>query len=213
MFDGLENFYIGQQVTDNSGNYWGECVSFVKRVAQEKFAVPNADSVLYVRGDLAKNMFLKPNAPSLNYFDLVTPDQLQRGDIVVYGNQYDDSYGDVAIYLGNGRVIGQLGFPVYRPVAIRALGNPLGGLRRKGADMSNYVDADHVDSLAHAYLNDSIANNPGLKEYVGKTYEEVIAVFNGAPERAAFLKHIEDLEKGTLPDTLNIGNVTYKKVK
>lgn len=62
-----------------------------------------------------------------------------------------------------------------------------------GEDMLNY---DQVDSMAHAYLDDSIANNPGLKQYVGKPAGEVIAAFNGAKQRAAFLKEIEDLRKG-----------------
>lgn len=62
----------------------------------------------------------------------------------------------------------------------------------------NIVNYDQVDSMAHAYLNDSIANNPGLKYYVGQPVGDVIAAFNGAPERAAFLKHIDDLEKGVV---------------
>lgn len=149
-FDNLENFYIGQQVTDNSGNYWGECVSYVKRYAQEVLSIPNADSVLYVVDDLAKNMYLKPNPPSLQYFDLI-PSNPQRGDIVVYGNPNDNSYGDVAVALGGGNVIGQLGFPVYHPVAIRAIGSPLGFLRLKG-DNETMLDAPHQATLYVAYL-------------------------------------------------------------
>lgn len=65
-------------------------------------------------------------------------------------------------------------------------------LLNKGEDVLNY---DQVDSMAHAYLNDSIANNKGLEQYVGKPAGEVIAAFNGAPQRAEYLKRIEDLEQ------------------
>lgn len=72
-------------------------------------------------------------------------------------------------------------------------------LTPQGGNMPTLLNYDQVDSMAHAYLNDSIANNAGLKAYIGKPAEEVIAVFNGAPQRAAFLKHIADLEKEAVP--------------
>lgn len=77
----------------------------------------------------------------------------------------------------------------------------------EGNDMLNY---DQVDSMAHAYLNDSIANNPGLKQYVDKPAGEVIAAFNGAPQRAAYLKHIEDLEKQAKPTVKLTKGVLYE---
>lgn len=137
----FENKYVGQQIGDNHDNYIGECVSYVKRYAQEVQGVPNADSVLYVRGDLAKNMYLNPNPPSLEYYDTVSSGP-QRGDIAVYGKPGDNSYGDVAVVLSPTQVIGQLGFPLYYPIAVRNIGNPIGFLRRKGSDMP-YTDEQY----------------------------------------------------------------------
>lgn len=138
--------YRGQQLTDNHGNYWGECVSLVKRFSQEKQGVPNADSVLYVKDDLAKNMYLKPTELQQQYYDTVSNSPIE-GDIVVYGNPNDNSYGDVAVFVGNGQVFGQLGFPVYAKATERGIGNPLGYVRRKGSEMPTIVTSDQIKIL------------------------------------------------------------------
>lgn len=237
----LENFYIGQQITDNSGNYRGECVSYVKRYAQEILGVPNADTILYVKNDKAKNMFLDPNPPSLQYFDLISSNP-ERGDIAVYGM---GTYGDVQVCLGGGKVIGQYGTPIFQKVSIKNIGSPIGYLRFKGEDMkiedsdvwfsrmtqivqliqdrtldrgefasfigrnpfdvttdladnqrardvydSRKVTEGTLGSLARAYLDDSLANNPGLKSYVGFTYPEVTATFDFSEQRKAYLKNL-----------------------
>ena len=124
------NQYLGQQIGDNSRKWVGECVSFIKRYAQEAQDVPNADSVLYVPEDKAKNMWLKFTPAMAVYYDKVPVPKV--GDIAVYNG---GKYGDVAVYIGTGRVVGQLGTPVFKPVAIRPVGSPIGYLRRKGDDM------------------------------------------------------------------------------
>jgi len=130
------NQYLGQKIADNSGNYKGECVSFIKRYVQEVQAVPNADLALYVPDDKAKNYWLKFNEAGLpkgdlkKYYDKVNVPKV--GDIAVYNG---GKYGDVAVYIGGGQVAGQLGTPVFKPVAIRPVGSPIGYLRRKEGNM------------------------------------------------------------------------------
>lgn len=72
------------------------------------------------------------------------------------------------------------------------------GQSLKGGNMPTLATKDQVDSLAHAYLNDSIADNPGLLGYVGQPIEDVIKVFNVAEERANYLKQVEAWKKGSV---------------
>ena len=75
--------------------------------------------------------------------------------------------------------------------------------------MPTLATPDIVDSLAHAYLNDSLANNPGLKFYVNQPVENVITAFNTAQERADYLKAQQDKDititdlKNQLKNTTN----------
>lgn len=121
----------------------------------------------------------------------------QPGNIAIYDGHGTFVEGHSAIYV-DGRVFEQNADPDGSSAHLfnRANTYLLGYLRNKKGN--NIVNYDQVDSMAHAYLNDSIANNPGLKYYVGQDVGAVIAAFNGAPERAAYLKHIGDLEKGVL---------------
>jgi hypothetical protein len=64
-------------------------------------------------------------------------------------------------------------------------------LTKQEANMPTLATQDMVDSLAHAFLNDSYANNPGLAQYVGQPVENVITAFNNAEQRANYLKSID----------------------
>jgi hypothetical protein len=127
--------YAGQQIKDNSGQFPGECLSLVKRYAQEVQGVPNADSVLFAINGAAKDLWQRPTDLTLQYYDKVSSPQ--AGDIAVYTN---GTYGDVAVYLGNGQVFGQLGTPVFQPAAVRNVGSPTGYLRLKGSDVSDTIE-------------------------------------------------------------------------
>lgn len=61
----------------------------------------------------------------------------------------------------------------------------------EGGNMPTIATPDIVESLAQAYLNDSLANNPGLQFYVGQPVENVIAAFNNAEQRDQYLKAIK----------------------
>lgn len=152
--------YQGQQLVDNQGRFKGECVSLVKRYAQEVQGISNADAVLYVVDDLAKNMYLNPTTTELQYYATLPPTtEPQVGDIAVY----DGREGDVAVYIGNNQVFGQLGNPVYKLAAVRPLGNPIGYVRLKGDDMYNGQTAQYWYEAAQnatyiANLRDSFVN-------------------------------------------------------
>ncbi len=62
--------------------------------------------------------------------------------------------------------------------------------------MSTIATKQIVDSLAHAYLDDSVDNNPGLNFYIGQPVENVIQAFNNSAQRDKFLKEIAALRKG-----------------
>lgn len=119
---------IGQQIADPKGLYLGECVSFFKACCVDVLGMPYED--LFAPGGGAKNLWLQFTPALAKHFDKVS-DPLP-GDWAIY----DGSYGDVALFMGGGQVIGQLGTPVFKPVAIRAVGSPLGYLRVKGANMA-----------------------------------------------------------------------------
>lgn len=172
----------GKQLADPNGNYLGECVSLWKQYELQVNGIDPAD--LYVPDDGAKNIWYKTTPAMLKHFDKVTGSP-QIGDTVIY----DGNYGDVAIYIGNGNVFGQLGTPVFKPAAIRPVGNPLGYLRLKGASqgetmanlsrgellkcgqvfwgkkltdaqIANYSKREALD-MFHGFLND-----PQTEEYI-----------------------------------------------
>lgn len=127
--------YANQQLTDNSGGYKGECLSLVKRYAQEVQGVENADIVLHAVNGAAKDLWLSPADLQNQYYDRVaTP---EPGDFAVYTN---GKYGDVAVYIGIGEVFGQLGTPVFKPATVRPVGNPAGYLRYNGGNMPDTIE-------------------------------------------------------------------------
>lgn len=112
-------------LSDPSGNYPNECVSLWKQYQLQVNGIDPID--LYVPDDRAKNIWFKTTPAMLKHFDKVNTPAI--GDTAVY----DGNYGDVAIYIGNGKVFGQLGTPVFKPADIRPLGKPLGYLRLRGS--------------------------------------------------------------------------------
>ena len=177
------NQYLGQQIADNSGNYRGECVSFIKRYAQEAQNVPNADSVLYVPEDKAKNMWLKFTPAMAKYYDKVNVPKV--GDIAVYNG---GQYGDVAVYIGGGKVVGQLGTPVFRPVAIRPVGSPIGYLRRKG----NMNQGDVIANIRRGLL-DRLWNGAGVDP--SRVKDEVAATDEALSNIDAKNRTVNDLTR------------------
>lgn len=186
--------YLGKQVADNHGGYPGECVSFVKRYAQEALRVPDADSVLYVKDDKAKNAWLAPTPLQNQYFDKVNSPQ--NGDIAVYNG----NYGDIAVYLGGNQVVGQYGTPVFTPVAVRPSnqpGVPLGYLRLKGGSMSavGVTDRNLVNNMYMACFGRNPYNNqtgkwddPAAQQYVGQPCDVVLQTLLDSKEHANYVK-------------------------
>lgn len=142
--------YQGQQLTDNAGNYKGECLSLIKWVEQHDLGLDNADTILHAVNGAAKDLWLSPQPIQEQYFDKIpTSEPPQVNDIVVYTN---GTYGDVAFYVGQGQVFGQLGTPVFKPAAVRGVGTPGGYLRRKGEDMqpANEGDLENIFEAVYA---------------------------------------------------------------
>ncbi len=168
--------YANQQITDNSGNFKGECLSLIKRYAQEIQGVPNADTVLHAVNGGAKDLWLSPSDLQNQYYDRV--DSPQEGDFAVYTN---GTYGDVAVYIGNGEVFGQLGTPVFQPAAVRAVGTPAGYLRLKGSDMptteeilqSALNDARHANDVLASALNDARSKAETFESALNVAREEL----------------------------------------
>lgn len=154
--DQFVNKYYGQQLTNNNGNYLGECVSLAARYAQEVQGVPNADGVLYcpVTGG-ARDLYEQfPSNGRPNYYDQIPYGQSPKvGDLVVWGANMG-RYGDVAVYNGSGQVFGQLGTPVFIPAAARQMTppQPLGYLRRKGGSDVSTVGDNEIDQMSWAYF-------------------------------------------------------------
>lgn len=192
--DEFINRYTGQRITDNSGNYPGQCVSLVKRYAQEVLGVPNADSVLYVKEDKAKNLWYDPIPATTKYFDKVT--KPQRGDIAVYDIGF---YGDVAVVTG-AQVFGQYGTPYFTPATKRSINEPnkpVGYLRKKGATPEGeemLTNKDHLKALTRQFLGkDPTADT---KKYLGKPYSYAVDKFTKARvDLPALLKENAKLKK------------------
>lgn len=172
---------VGMQVADPAGQFLGECVSFWKKFYVEEQGIPYAD--LYVPDGRAKNIWLKFDDPSTKidqYFDKVGSPEV--GDTVVY----DGNYGDVALYIGNGQVVGQYGTPVFKPVAVRPLnqpGNPLGFLRLKGVSPGgNIMPEDKVYEELNARdkrMDADEANVSRLYETVDQTNKNLTNLATG----------------------------------
>jgi len=207
--------YKGKSVTNNHGNYKGECVSLAARYSQEVLGVPNSDAVLYCGGATggARDLYESPTALMLKYYDRVPFGQLRkRGDLVVWGGNLG-KYGDVAIALDSGtQLFGQLGTPVFLPAAIRnEARQPLGYLRLKGGDMpasSTPVDATTVKlEFNNGLLRD--ANDGEVKAYVdaGVTVEGLQRAVQSSAE------HIEVLANQQLGVKVRqlLGNDTTPK--
>lgn len=77
--------------------------------------------------------------------------------------------------------------------------------------MSTIATKDIVDSLAHAYLNDSVDHNPGLKFYIGQPVENVINAFNSAKQRDDWLKYIANLQANSNANFEIVNEQLYRK--
>lgn len=152
--------YTGKQIADNHGGYAGECLSLVKRYAQEVQGIPNADGVLYAPNGAAKDLYNLFTPAMAQHYDRIPASQpRQPGDLVVWGYE---PFGDVAVALDSGnKVFGQLGTPKFLPAAIRSDNTkPLGYLRLKGGDVEeiNKLRAElqkerEVNSTRENWLN------------------------------------------------------------
>ncbi len=180
----------------------GQCVSLVKWFMAEMSSVPNPQAA---RGDaryVGKTLVAQGHAVEVPY------SQRRRGDIICY--EYG-TYGHIAVQLSGGRVFEQnvnMGGVQSKIVdGARVYASRIGSeaeawrhdahvyrlksYNEKGDNVSTIATKDMVDSLAHAYLDDSLATNPGLSYYVGQPVENVITAFNGSEQRAKYLKHLE----------------------
>jgi hypothetical protein len=198
-------FFPANNNTPNDGNLTGQCVTLLKWFFAEM--CDNFPSPFAARGDaryVGQTLVAQGLAVEVPY------SERRRGDVICYEF---GQYGHIASQLSGGRVFEENvnwsgvarrlvdGAYVYASrignenESWRADKNPhvyrLKGYNEGGNGMSTIATSDIVDSLAHAYLNDSIASNPGLSFYVGQPVENVIAAFNGSEQRAKYLKWLE----------------------
>lgn len=169
----------GEQLADPSGGYKGECVSLWKQFELQVNGIDPAD--LYVPSGAAKNIWYETTPSMFKHFNKDSGGP-QIGDTVVY----DGNLGDVAIYIGNNQVFGQLGTPVFQPAAIRPIGSPLGFLRLigQGDDMPGPGTADNytVEALAVAILGRTASGDKNLQNNIGRPVNDVIDTFRSYPE-------------------------------
>lgn len=181
--------YYGQPLTNNHGQFLGECVSLAARYAQEVQGIANGDGAMYCNNTGgARDLWEQyGNNNATQFYDQASSPQY--GDIVVWGSNMGQ-YGDVAVYIGSGQVFGQLGTPVFIPAAARQLTpTPLGYLRRKGGNMpSSQTPADEVTvrlEYNNALFRD--ATPAEVQGIVGQTVEAVQRTLGGSPEHADLL--------------------------
>lgn len=151
----------GQHVTNNHGNFPGECVSLAARFAQEIQGIPDADAVFYcpVSGG-ARDLYENPTQALLMYYERIPYGQpIQPNDYVVWGINRG-SYGHVAMNIDGRQVFQQLGTPVFTPAAVASIGvlRPLGYLRLKGANMPTEADVKRVFSTYKIKSSDGTTN-------------------------------------------------------
>lgn len=191
------NTYGGHQLAMNDGkSYVGECVSLVKRFAQEVQKVPNADTVLQVPSG-ARQLYegFDWNGKMSQYYDKIPYGQpRQKGDLVVWGSNLGQ-YGDVAIALDSGNtVFGQLGTPVFIPANIRVEARqPLGYLRFKGETMDTFNKGD-ATNIAQNFFGQDIDQ---VKSQVGQNWKTAMYNIVGS-------KVIDDTLKVNEGDAVNI---------
>lgn len=196
-------FFPANNNTPNDGNLTGQCVTLVKWFFAEM--CDNFPSPFAARGDaryVGQNLVAQGLAIEVPY------DQRRRGDVITY--EYGQ-YGHIGLVLSGDRTFEENvnWSGVARRVVDGAyvyasrVGNlsevwrhdqhiyRLKGYNEGGNGMSTIATQDIVDSLAHAYLNDSVANNPSLSFYIGQPVENVVAAFNGSEQRAKYLKWLE----------------------
>lgn len=172
--------YRGQQLTDNAGNFRGECLSLVKWVSQHDLGLANADNILHAVNGAAKDLWYYPQPIQQQYYDKVSEPQVN--DIAVYTN---GTYGDVCFYIGNGQVFGQLGTPVFQPAAVRAVGSPAGYLRRKDS-MPTLADATDVKAMYQSVLGRSAdeIKQDEIDSQVGKEFKTLYYELLASKERS-----------------------------
>lgn len=184
--------YNGQSLTNNHGNFKGECVSLACRYAQESQAVPNADAVLYCQTTGgARDLYENPTALTLKYYMRIPYGQPRlRGDLVVWGSSLG-KYGDVAVSLAGTQIFGQLGTPVFIPANIRnEARQPLGYLRLKGDSM---VEAKDYNVSAQTFKN-MTGRKLTQKEFndqIGRKWQDMLVTFQGSPEATIWYARAE----------------------
>jgi hypothetical protein len=79
-------------------------------------------------------------------------------------------------------------------LTLRGWSEDIGG-RRITEEKEEVVKAtkEQVESLAQAYLGDSLARNPGLEYYIGMELDKVIGTFNDSAQRDVYLKNQENV--------------------
>lgn len=189
----------------------GECVSLWKDEEMKVHSIPYID--LFVPDGRAKNIWKLTTPAMLKHYSKIPVTQSpQVGDTVVY----DGVYGDVALYIGNGQVFGQLGTPVFKPAAKRPIGNPIGYLRLKGDDV---ITKDDINPLRvvmgeiEGFKAPDIYQGKNDKQimdfWVGKTWQE--AIMHGWQVQKTHRQALVDSANKAAPDTLTGGGLTYKK--
>lgn len=169
--------YGGTQLTDNAGNYKGECLSLAKRYGQEVQGVINADAVLNSGVNAARGLYenFDHNGLQSKYYDKIPVTQpRKKGDLVVWGDNLG-KYGDVAIALDSGtKIFGQLGTPVFKPANIRnELRKPLGYLRRK-EDIEMFTQEWEVKNAFYMARGRN-ANAGEIKSWMGRPISEFLS--------------------------------------
>lgn len=170
------------EVLDNGlGGYPGECVSLVWQYANEVQHVPLGVLYCSTTGG-ARDLYEQFDGKIPQYYDRVPKEQLQPGDIVVWGGSMGP-LGHTAPKI-DGPALTVFEQMVGVPARIRTYTNTngvLGGLRLKGEEM---LDASHQSALFAAFLGRLPLAEEVSRDVGKKTIETMVNELDQSSEYA-----------------------------
>lgn len=152
----------------NDGNYSGECVSLINQYCWRVLNVP-ADAWGHAK-DWGVNSIQR------QYFDVLTPGTPQRGDILVYGDNFGNGLGHIEIATDGAHALYQNRNFDGRVGTGLILQGYYVILRKKEEDMNLIRTERYLHSLFQKYVGHN-ADTSEVARYVGKvSFEEMIDI-------------------------------------
>lgn len=165
----------------NDGNYSGECVSLINQYCWRVLNVP-ADAWGHAK-DWGVNSIQR------QYFDVLTPGTPQRGDILVYGDNFGNGLGHIEIATDGAHALYQNRNFDGRVGTGLILQGYYVILRKKEEDM--IPDRDHLNHMFQIHEQRNASDDEAVTWVGKKTYTELIDVLRKQPAYRATVKALE----------------------